>query len=180
MSKVSEPMMLMEPIRKSNSQVAEDMGLFQTGMTRAQVAMAPIFGQNSRGDWVISSVLPDGKEFQVVFAGRRAASVDELRAELSQAWSSAVRSAAAQRQNRPEPHTVTIPVLIEGSWRAVFRRDGAGWETRQYQLYAARWTFARRDGEIEVAGEAPQFEGDVTLSTVSHPGVPQLANSATQ
>lgn len=180
MSRVSEPMMLMEQIRKSDSQIVEDMGLFQTGMTRAQVALAPVFGQNNRGDWIISSVLPDGKEFQVVFAGRRTAAVDGLRTELSLAWSSAVRAASAQGEKRPEPQSVTVPVLIEGSWRAVFRRDGEGWETRHYQLYAARWTFVRRDGEVEVAGEAPQFEGDVALNTVSHPGIPQLANGLLQ
>ncbi len=172
--------MLMEPVCNENSLILEDMGLFQGGMTRTQVAMTPIFGQNNRGDWIVSAVLPDGKEFQVVFAGRRAQAVGELRAELSRIWSSAVRNASARQQDRPEPHSVSMPVLIEGSWRAVFRRDGEGWETRQYQLYAARWSFVCRDGDVEVAGEAPLSYGETVQDPASAQPVRHAAQGAGQ
>ena len=51
------------------------------------------------------------------------------------------------------PDEVRLRITLEGCWRPRFDRDDQGWQTRQMQLYAARWALLDADGKSVTYGE---------------------------
>lgn len=149
--------------------VREDKGLFPNGITQVRMGLTPRMGENRRGDWVVSAVLPDGHEVEAVFAGRRADATNVLRRDLAKLWQAALKDAQTAGQDLPEAESVRLPVMIEGGWRPRFIRDADGCETRIYQFYAARWTYVTSGGTVEVAGEPARSASDLDLSAAPPP-----------
>ena len=147
----------------------EDADLFPSGVVKVRMALSPRAGENRRGDWVVAGVLSDGTEVQVVFAGRRSKATQALRRELAMMWRKAITEARAKNTPAPDASKVLLPIMLEGGWRALFRRGEDGWETRKYQLMAARWTYVLSDESVEVAGEPVRNTQDVEMSVVAGP-----------
>ncbi len=133
--------------------ISEDTGLFRKGLTQVRVQLTPRIGENGRGDWIVSAILPQGQEVEVVFAGRRAAAAKPLKQELLSMWLLECQRVSRKGKKTADPRDVRLSVLIEGGWRTIFNRDYAGMETRRFQLIAARWTYVTADHNVEVAGE---------------------------
>ena len=149
--------------------VEEDAALFPDGVVQVRVALTPQAGENRRGDWIVAGVLADGSEIEVVFAGRRGKATVGLRRELVMMWRNVVSQAQASKRPAPNPSSVLLPIMLEGGWRVLFKRETDGCETRKYQLMAARWTYVLEGGLVDVAGEAVRDAQDAELSVISRP-----------
>lgn len=142
--------------RQSNliSPQYEDKGIFKTELGQYAVQLVPLFARNQRDDVMIKGYIDGESAIDVVFAGRRAAMVEPLVNMLRLLWASATQSAAST-QSLPKVDEVLFAVRVEGVWRPRFERDDQGWQTRQLQLYAARWAMVDRQGKPAFFGEYP-------------------------
>lgn len=141
--------------RKPKSQVSpfeEDRGIFKSMAGQLVVELVPLFARTSRDDIMVKGYIDGTIAIDVVFAGRRAKMAQPVVDRLRSLWTSANASAAAQGKIA-EADDVRIRMRIEGAWRPRFEVDDQGWQTRQHQLYAARWTVASKTGEPTVYGE---------------------------
>lgn len=131
----------------------EDRGIFRKPPRSLTVELVPRIARNARGDVLIRGLVTKDTAVHVVFAGRRMKKTEPLIRTLQRLWTQANRRASAV-DDPPEFDAVRLPVLVDGTWRAQFQRDHQGWETRTYQLLAARWSF--NDGHRSLAfGEPP-------------------------
>ena len=130
----------------------EDEGIFRAGVVRLTVRVVPVFGRNTRGDLMIKGYVGPDSAIDVVFPGRRRRDACPLEQRLKAEWQR-IAQAARARGREPDIETMRLPVMVEGSWRPRFRRDDQGWQTRDHQLYAARWAFVDESGQSVTYGE---------------------------
>ena len=144
----------MEERRKPPSEVTpqyEDAGIFKNQIVQLTVQLVPIFGQNSRQDIMIKGYVDGNSAIDVVFPGRRKEHAKPLLTRLQH-----MLVAARKKPGAPVPiDDIRHPVRIEGAWRPRFKRDDHGWETRDHQLYAARWMVMNQDGQTVTFGAPP-------------------------
>ena len=133
----------------------EDSGLFKSNLRQVLVELVPQTSRNARQDLVIRGFFGNQKEVAVTFAGRRMKDALPLETHLKTMWKNAVHTASLRSQERPTFEDVRFPVMIEGVWRPRFQRDITGWETRSYQLIAARWAVVDKIGQSFSYGEPP-------------------------
>ena len=131
----------------------EDLGLFKTGLVEVPVELTPRITRTYRQDLMVTGLVKGQLEIDVIFAGRRLQDAAPLLATLRKLKQEALATAAAKGVLPPDLLTIRSPVKIEGSWRPRFLRDKSGWETRTYQLLAARWAVVGRDGVVTVGGQ---------------------------
>ncbi|MDW3181260.1 MULTISPECIES: hypothetical protein [unclassified Roseobacter] len=144
--------------RKPASEVTpeyEDSGLFKNKVGQLSVELVPQMMRNGRNDLVVRGFVNRTIEIEVAFAGRRVKEVGPLEARLRAMMTQAVKKAAASGAREPDTDHIRLPVLIEGAWRPRFKRDQAGWETRSYYLFAARWSVLDNEGNTVSFGSPP-------------------------
>lgn len=132
----------------------EDSGLFKSRLVELSVDLAPLISQNARQDILIKGFVDGASAVDVVFAGRRRTKARALIARLQDLYARTQRAAGPSADI--DADKIRLQVRIEGSWRPRFRRDDQGWETRAYQLYAARWLVIGHDGTPVTYGDPPQ------------------------
>ena len=145
--------------RKPASEVTpeyEDSGLFKSDLIQINVELVPMFGRNSRQDIVIKGFVAGGGAIDVVFAGRRKAEVKPLMARLQAMMNQTRRQMKPEANELLNADKIRHAVRIHGSWRPRFRCDDQGWQTREHQLYAARWLVADKNGQSTIFGEMPR------------------------
>ncbi|WP_300061674.1 hypothetical protein [uncultured Roseobacter sp.] len=133
----------------------EDSGLFKNKVGQLQVELVPQSMYNGRNDLVVRGFVNRTIEIEVAFAGRRVKEVGPLEARLRQVRAKALKEAAEKGLPPPDTDHMRLPVLIEGAWRPRFQRDQAGWETRSYYLFAARWSLLDDEGNTLSFGSRP-------------------------
>ncbi|WP_299965836.1 hypothetical protein [uncultured Roseobacter sp.] len=144
--------------RKPPSEITpeyEDAGLFKNKVGQISVELVPQMTRNSRNDLVVRGFVNRTIEIEVAFAGRRVKEVGPLETYLKAVRSKAVKAAKAKGLPEPDIDRMRLPVLIEGAWRPRFQRDQAGWETRSYYLFAARWSVLDGEGNTVSFGSRP-------------------------
>ena len=129
----------------------EDSGIFKSTVSSFSIELVPLFGETMRRDLVIKGFLDGDTAIDVVFPGRRKPMTDPLYDRLKKLWAQSV-AAARYANPGPEIDSVRLPVSVEGAWRPRFKRDDHGWETRQHQLYVARWTIWDAAGKAQTFG----------------------------
>ncbi|MGC3936501.1 hypothetical protein ACOTTU_01720 [Roseobacter sp. EG26] len=144
--------------RKPASEVTpeyEDAGLFKNKVGQIAVELVPQTTRNSRNDLVVRGFVQGNIEIEVCFAGRRTKEIGPLEGQLRALRTHAVSVAAKMGEEKPDIDAVRLPVMIEGAWRPRFQRDQAGWETRSYYLFAARWSLRDEHGNSVAYGAPP-------------------------
>lgn len=131
----------------------EDAGLFKTEICQLMVELIPQMRQNDRNDTIVRGFIDRKTEIDVFFAGRRAAAVGPLAAQLRALMKSTRAKAAAEGLKVPPIENIRLPVRVEGAWRRRKIRDENGWETGTYHLVAARWSLLDKDGQVLSFGE---------------------------
>ena len=143
--------------RRNSSDVTreiEDAGLFISPPTALAIQLLPRIRKNSRGDVVIKGRLGQTASIDVIFAGRRKIHSEHLVSTLRALWDAANRGTQA-KLHPTKVDTVQLPVRILGSWRSRFVVNDQGWQTREFQLLAAYWTYTSTQGFTETFGEPP-------------------------
>jgi hypothetical protein len=133
----------------------EDAGLFGEGVCQVDVAIVPLIRRNRRSDVVVTGFAGEGRQMTVLFAGRRAADAAPALAQLKKLGADMRKAAAIRKQPAPRIEDIRLPMRIEGTWRKLIQTDDTGWETRHYQLVAARWTYKGLNGLPATFGEKP-------------------------
>lgn len=133
----------------------EDAGLFRAGVCTVDVTLVPLIRRNRRSDIVVTGYVNETREMTVLFAGRRAADVAPALAQLKKMGADMRKAAAQSQQPGPRIDQIRLPIRIEGTWRKLMEVDETGWETRHYQLVAARWTYQALSGQTAAYGEKP-------------------------
>jgi len=147
----------MKERRKPASEITpeyEDRGIFKNQTTQHVVELVPKFAKNSRGDVMVMGFLQGAVPVDIVFAGRRKEQAAQVLQELRTLWSRANRN-VPENGTPPDVISVRLPVRIEGAWRPRFELDDQGWQTRTYQLFAARWLMTDSTGNALSFGEPP-------------------------
>lgn len=132
----------------------EDVGLFSKKVGQFQVELVPRFGENGRGDLLVMGFVQGDTAVEVAFAGRRTKEAKALITHLKTIWTRANQN-LPERAEPPKAEKVRCKVLIEGSWRPKYEVDKQGWQTHQYHLLAARWSFVNTAGKNISVGEPP-------------------------
>ncbi|MFD1157921.1 hypothetical protein [Roseovarius aestuarii] len=130
----------------------EDQDIFKGQIVQIAVELVPLIGRNSHDDIIIKGFVLGDNAIDVVIAGRRKKQAQTLLSQIQSLWSRAC-TAARNLGESPVVEDVRYPVYVEGSWRTRFNRDDHGWETRNHQLYAARWTITDQNGGSVIYGE---------------------------
>ena len=141
--------------RKPASEITpayEDGGIFKNELVQLMVELVPLTAKNSRNDLIVKGFVDGNSAIEVVFPGRRKVQAKPVVA-LLQAKLTHARKVAARTGARVDVDTLRYPARIEGSWRPRFKRDDNGWETRQFQLFAARWILKDLNGKAITFGE---------------------------
>lgn len=148
----------MDHRRKPASEVTseyEDSGLFKSKVGQLTLELVPLTTRNARKDLVVRGFMNRTTEIEVAFAGRRAKETGPLETRLSAMLQRASRAAKAAGKPAPDTYSVRLPVMVEGAWRPRFKRDDAGWETRDYYLFVARWSLLDNEGNTVTFGSPP-------------------------
>lgn len=124
--------------------IAEDRGLFRGPLVNILVELTPERRKSSRGDMVLRAYVA-GKPIEVVFTGRRHAAAVPLLHRLQ----------ALLQTVEPDGPRPRLKVAIDGIWRIRMAAERDGISDRRFQLVAARWHFAGRDGIKHLHGELP-------------------------
>ncbi|WP_306121175.1 hypothetical protein [Roseovarius sp. MMSF_3359] len=141
--------------RKPASEITpayEDRGIFKNDIVQLIVNLVPLTAKNSRNDLIVKGFIEGNSAIEVVFPGRRTIQAKPIVA-LLQAKLTHARKVAEKAGTTVDVNTLRYPARIEGSWRPKFTRDDNGWETRQHQLFAARWVLKDLDGNAVTFGE---------------------------
>lgn len=141
--------------RKPASEITpayEDRGIFKNETVQLIVNLVPLTAKNSRDDLIVKGFIEGNSAIDVVFPGRRKIQAKPIVA-LLQAKLTHARRMAEKAGTTVDVDTLRYPARIEGSWRPKFTRDDHGWETRQHQLFAARWVLKDLDGKAVTFGE---------------------------
>ncbi|MBW4707802.1 hypothetical protein KX928_08390 [Roseobacter sp. YSTF-M11] len=144
--------------RKPASEVTpeyEDAGLFKNKVGQIAVELVPQMTRNSRQDLVVRGFVNGNIEIEVVFAGRRTKEIGPLEAQLRSLRAHALSVAAKVGEPTPDIDFVRLPIMVEGAWRPRFKRDQTGWETRSFNLFAARWSLRDENGTSVSFGVPP-------------------------
>jgi hypothetical protein len=144
--------------RKPPSEVTaiyEDAGLFKTAVCDLMLELIPQMRRNDRQDLIVRGFVDRKTEIDIFFAGRRAAEVGPLEAQLKALMARARKKAEAAGNPPPDVEKIRLPVRAEGAWRRSLQRDDSGWETGTYHFVVARWSLLDRDGNTVTFGEAP-------------------------
>lgn len=138
----------------------EDGGLFKKPLVKIEVELVPDVQRNLRQDLMVRGFAGSSQEILVVFAGRRIKQSGALMRTLMRLGSHSMTQATSQGAGwEAEGELPRLKVLIEGDWRIRFQRDQTGWESKYYQLMAARWSVAERGAYTAFAGALPITEG---------------------
>lgn len=133
----------------------EDAGLFQNTVCHIDVDLIPVMRKNNRDDLIVTGLVKGDLEIAVTFAGRRSDETAPIIARLT-ALLDAQEHVADVRKSR-------LPMRIEGAWRPQFTADGNGFETRTFQLIAARWSVLDGKGSSVEYGQPPAHIQKTTL-----------------
>lgn len=147
----------MEERRKPTHEITaqyEDAGIYKREIVQMVVHLVPCIGQNSRQDILVKGFVDGDGAIDVVFPGRRKAQAKPILTRLQLMYGNAKRASMGDAAV-PAVDSIRLPVRIEGAWRPRFERDDLGWETKQNQLYAARWLMNDMDGNPVTYGEIP-------------------------
>lgn len=134
---------------------SEDAGLFPTAICQVMAELIPQTRRTDRGDLVVRGFVDRKFEIDVFFAGRRAAEVGPLEAQLKALLRAARTIAVASNGPPPKIEHLRLPVRVEGAWRRSMKRDDSGWETSTHHLVAARWSLLDQDGNTISFGQSP-------------------------
>lgn len=141
--------------RKPASEITpeyEDGGIFKNDLVQLRIELVPLTARNSRNDLIVKGFVDGNSAIDVVFPGRRTIQakpiVALLQAKLTHARKTAERTGATLDVDK-----VRYPAMVEGAWRPRFKRDENGWETRQHQLFVARWILHDTNGKPITFGE---------------------------
>ncbi|WP_415400793.1 hypothetical protein [Tateyamaria sp. SN3-11] len=134
----------------------EDGGLFARPPIEIEVELVPRIGKNGRGDIVIKGYVSANAVVDVVIAGRRKEQARPLLSSLQTLWSNANRGLSSHVEP-PDAEQVRLSARVVGSWRPYYQVDDQGWQTHEFQLLAARWTFSPKPGVTQTFGEPPLF-----------------------
>ncbi len=166
----------------------EDSGLFKRHPCIINVALVPQLSRSRRPDLIVRGLLECGTAVNVVFAGRRVKAAELIEAQLRKMLSIARDRAShnhtfhpdkRERASKPgareratdraevDVDTIRLFVRVHGAWRSKFVRDDTGWETRNWQFFAAQWTMLDGFGVARQFGEPPYLSEDV-LSSLSN------------
>ncbi len=132
--------------------IEEDQGIFKGEVIQLTAELMPLFGRNMRDDVIIKGFVVGGDAIDVIFPGRRKSQAIALQKRIQAEWSK-VCTEARHRGVSPVIEEFRYPIQVEGAWRTRFNRDTNGWETRNHQLYAARWMVADKSGNKTTYGE---------------------------
>jgi hypothetical protein len=132
----------------------EDAGLFQRKLLVVDIDLTPEYYWNSRQDLLFRGFLRN-REISVLFAGRRTAEARFLHGLITDV----LKTRRIDRSNR-NGQRVGCRTQIEGAWRTRFERDPTGWETKSYQLIAARWSLIDARGTVVQFGCLPKMTSD--------------------
>ena len=138
-------------VREQVSRALEDGGIFKTQVGQFDIELVPQLAFNNRQDLLIKGFIDGTGAIDVVFAGQRTALAKPIRIKLEWLWARA-NILGRQTNHKPTTDEVRLGLRIEGAWRARFKRDDQGWETRDHQLYAARWTLVDEEGTAVTFG----------------------------
>lgn len=133
----------------------EDAGLFANGTCDVVVHLIPIIRRNGRRDIIVTGMVGENREVSVNFAGRRKEAATPIVAHLETIRNQTRYRAAERGLAAPPLNEMRVPVRVEGTWRKHVTADADGWETRQYELMAARWSIADNSGASYQYGEPP-------------------------
>lgn len=132
----------------------EDDGLFKEGTVEISIEVTPLIARTARNDILIRG-FAGSAEVDVIFPGRRSKNTEPLISRLQRLEKRVRRASRDPNAKPPDPASIRLPIMIEGTWRPRFHEDGSGWTTRTYQLIAARWVFTTESGERAVFGDRP-------------------------
>lgn len=130
----------------------EDGGIFKNDLVQLKVELVPLTARNSRNDLIVKGFVDETSAIDVVFPGRRTIQAKPILA-LLQAKLTHSRKLADRANAALDVDKIRYPVMIEGAWRPRFKRDDNGWETRQHQLFVARWILQDSNGKAITFGE---------------------------
>ena len=130
----------------------EDQGIFKGQIVKIAVELIPLIGRNSHDDIIIKGFVHGDNAIDVVISGRRKKQAQTLLGLIQSLWSEAC-TASRNLGVSAVVEDVRYPVCVEGSWSVKFNRDEHGWETRNYQLYAARWAISNQNGGTVTYGD---------------------------
>lgn len=103
---------------------------------------------NRRKDIVVKGYIKDGRQIDVLFAGRRANDAAAI-VKLLQALQSKLRQPGFQkRMEKAKFSAIRLPVQVEGAWRPQHTIEKDGFQSRRFQLIAARWNLSTGKGRI--------------------------------
>lgn len=144
--------------RKSTTEVTaayEDAGLFKTAICDLMIELIPLMRHNDRQDLIVRGFVDRKTEVDIFFAGRRAAEVGPLEAQLKALMTHARKLASEAGARPPQVEKIRLPVRVEGAWRRSLKRDDSGWETGTYHFVVARWSLLDKAGNTVSFGETP-------------------------
>lgn len=143
--------------RQQNEDISpeqEDAGLYSSALVVAKVELVPVLTLSNRRDLVVRGYVQRQSEISVVFPGRRTRDLGPLRLKLQSMLARASKD--GQPLSETDIDMLRLPVTVQGRWRSHFQRDKSGWQTRAYQLVAARWGMINEAGEAVFYGEQPR------------------------
>ncbi|MEM6940848.1 MAG: hypothetical protein AAF943_13525 [Pseudomonadota bacterium] len=132
----------------------EDSGLFKGELIRVQARLIPDVQRNMRQDLLVRARMGQDQEIIVIFAGRRTRQAAPLLNRLLRLRAVPAQGGLAEADS----DAAVLPNLraeIEGAWRVRFQRDAEGWESRDFQLCAARWRLLEPKVEPSFTGSLP-------------------------
>lgn len=136
----------------------EDAGLFANGTCDVTVHLIPIIRRNGRRDIIVTGIVATDREVSVNFPGRRKDAASPIVSHLETIRNQTRQRAAQQGLTAPPLKDMRVPVRVEGTWRKHVVADADGWETRSYELMAARWAIVDKTGASVQYGEPPVFK----------------------
>lgn len=126
----------------------EDAGLFRHKLCHVRVELVAKMHYNRRKDIVVKGYLKDGREIDVLFAGRRASDAAAIIKLLRGLQSKLRQPAFRKRLEKSKLSAIRLPVEVEGAWRPQFTMEKDGFQDRRFQLIAARWNLSNGKGRI--------------------------------
>ena len=133
----------------------EDGGLFKADILQVEVQLTPAMYRNSRHDLIVRAYNAAGQSFEIIFAGRRSVMAAPLIANLEALKASFERQPKGKRLGQVDIDALRVPITVEGAWRRRFWTDDNGWQSRENQLVAARWSVMGPAEKVVTFGVSP-------------------------
>lgn len=144
--------------RRSKKKVSagyEDRGLFKRPAVKVAAELTPVMQRNSLNDLVVTAYMTSGRQFEVIFAGRRSPMAASLVTHIVGLRDASMKAAKARGEVDYQVADLRIPVRLDGSWRTRTWVDHTGFQSRMHQLVAARWQIAGADDGGATYGAPP-------------------------